>query len=274
MQSKASRVGSLPPEPVASRLASVLRAVDPYALNPVTLLLGRIRGSLEYRGEAGAATFGVSNVWEGASVLHTLRKERRVLSALSSDLRSDDVFYDVGANLGAFTCTVGAVPEHTVSFEPHPRNGARLRANADRNGIGARIVDRALSDESGTASLSAEGWAGNQRHALISGGSAPGDQSTVEVETVAGDDLVERGEVPPPTVLKIDVEGAEAAVLTGLSETLSRPDCRLVYCEVHPELLPEFGADVTAVRERLADAGFDVEAVGKGGGQAYLRAEK
>ena len=49
---------------------------------------------------------------------------------------------------------------------------------------------------------------------------------------MAIDELVSSGELPPPTVVKIDVEGAELAVLEGMRETIGahRP---AIICELH-----------------------------------------
>jgi hypothetical protein len=57
---------------------------------------------------------------------------------------------------------------------------------------------------------------------------------------VAIDDLVERGDVPPPDVVKIDVEGSELAVIRGMRRTLERHRPVLI-CELH-ETNPEFVA--------------------------------
>jgi hypothetical protein len=63
-------------------------------------------------------------------------------------------------------------------------------------------------------------------------GEHPGTQEVIEVQLVAIDDLVANGSVKPPTVVKIDVEGAELAVLQGMRRTLAehRP---AVICELH-----------------------------------------
>jgi hypothetical protein len=57
------------------------------------------------------------------------------------------------------------------------------------------------------------------------------------VELVAIDDLVAAGRVPPPDVVKIDVEGAELAVLAGMRETLARHRPAII-CELHDTHAP------------------------------------
>jgi hypothetical protein len=48
-----------------------------------------------------------------------------------------------------------------------------------------------------------------------------------------GDALIASGQVPAPTLIKLDVEGHEAAVLRGLSAALADPRCKLVVFEDH-----------------------------------------
>jgi hypothetical protein len=87
------------------------------------------------------------------------------------------------------------------------------------------------------------------------------ERGRLDVEVWPGDQLV--GD-EPPTVVKIDVEGAELSALRGLSRTLSNDVCRLIYCEIHPAALAERGNSATNVRECLREHGFAVEQIGTG----------
>lgn len=202
----------------------------------------------------------------------SLMGEEAVIGELLANLRPDDVFFDVGANVGTYAClAAGNLPDgHIVAFEPEPTNAARLRDNANLNGLDIEIHQFALADADGTAHLERAGAApGAGEHALAD------DESdrTVEVIQRTGDQLIEAEVVPVPTVIKIDVEGAELKVLEGLSETLARDTCRLVYCEVHPDRLRSFGHDVDQVRDHLVNAGFTVSILQRLGDKFFISAE-
>lgn len=202
----------------------------------------------------------------------SLMGEDAVLRAQLSDLEPDDVFFDVGANVGTYACFAAGRLDggRVVAFEPEPANAARLEANADRNGLDVDVRRIALSDADGTAHLERAGTApGAGEHALADGAS----DRTIEVAQRTGDGLVEAGAVPVPTVVKIDVEGAELKVLEGLAETLARDACRLVYCEVHPDRLRAFGGDVDDLEALLTAAGFEVTTLARLGEKHFLRAE-
>ena len=198
--------------------------------------------------------------------------ERDVIRDLIRGLNDDDIVYDVGANVGMYTCFIvthlhsGTV----VAFEPVSKNAERLNENLELNGLDAEIIQMVLSDTNGTIDISLTGEeAGEGEHAIAT----DDDAETIEVETAKGDSIIERRNLPTPTVVKIDVEGAELSVLRGLRETL-RENCRLVYVEVHPEKITDFGANAPEVREFLEELEFDVEKLTQRGSEVFLRASK
>lgn len=258
----------------ANASKSIVEKANPYLLNPITLIRSLVRGKYTRNLNGVNATFNTQSFWDTASLLHTFKKESIVINDIIGKLKPDDIFYDIGANKGVFTCFANEIITHgsVVAFEPHPINMETLKQNVNSRDKSTTFYQCALSDESGTASLSVDqGWAGDQRHALATSGD---ESNTIEIETIAGDDLVNNDEIQSPSVVKIDVEGAEKQVIDGMKKSLSRPDCRLIYCEIHPKLLQEFGSNADEVRKALRNVGFSLETIESSGGQLYIKGVK
>ncbi|MFP4217729.1 MAG: FkbM family methyltransferase, partial [Salinarchaeum sp.] len=218
--------------------------------------------------------------WFGST---SLRGERLVLRDLLERIESDDVFLDIGANIGLYSCLVGCTLDDgtVIPVEPHPGNATRLAENLVVNDIDTDVVRRALGSTARNGTLSAaDEPPGTGTPTLVgntqssSGATVHTGKNTVETPVVTGDSLFSAGEIPRPSIVKIDVEGAEVDVLEGLSVTLSTPACRLVYCEVHPEALKERNCEPDDVREELRKRGYDIETVQDlSDGRKILRAE-
>ncbi|MDB9281515.1 FkbM family methyltransferase [Halorubrum ezzemoulense] len=201
-----------------------------------------------------------------------LSDEHSIIEDLLTALDIDDVFYDIGANVGTYTCFTAAQLDtgRTLAFEPEPKNADRLQENLELNDLHAEIVQVVLSDTDGTVEFALSGdEAGEGEHAIATDNS----EQTLEVETARGDTIIEERGLPKPTVVKIDVEGAELSVLRGLRETLCT-NCRLVYVEVHTEKITDFGGEASEVKTFLTDAGFDVTEISQRGSEVFLRASK
>jgi FkbM family methyltransferase len=129
-------------------------------------------------------------------------------------VRPGDTVLDVGAHVGYYTVLSAVLtgPAGAVwSFEPNPRNAAFLRRHAEINGLRhVRVEQAAVSDAEGTARFDF-GTGSGTGHL-----SAEGD---IEVRTLRLDDVCAAHGIVPRAV-KIDVEGAEAAVLEGFAATV------------------------------------------------------
>lgn len=135
--------------------------------------------------------------------------------AMSEAVEPGSVVFDVGAHVGYLTsvASLAAGPDGRVyAFEPHPLNLLYLHRHVTLNGLeNVRIIEAAAGEQAGRAGFD-EGTGTGTGHLS--------DAGSLVVETVTLDGLVDTGELPPPDVLKVDVEGAEARVLRGARRIL------------------------------------------------------
>lgn len=124
------------------------------------------------------------------------------------------VFYDVGACVGSYSLMAAARGATVVAFEPIPWNYAECVANVYLNQLQSKITvfPVAAGSEDGIVSLKHPaapipgfGEGGTQRNFSVS------DVWYLQVPRVALRDVE-----PKPTHVKIDVEGAEVSVLSGM----------------------------------------------------------
>jgi FkbM family methyltransferase len=149
--------------------------------------------------------------------------EMPIQQALARCLKSGDVFYDVGANVGFFSILAGwlvGAGGSVHAFEPVPSNADTIGRNLRLNGLSnVQVHSVAVSEASGQQELLISRHRGGA--ALASAvATVPDVTGKIVVPTVAIDDLIEQCKAPPPTMIKVDVEGAELNVLRGMHRTL------------------------------------------------------
>jgi FkbM family methyltransferase len=134
-------------------------------------------------------------------------------------LRSGDVFYDIGANVGCYTLLAArlvGVSGHVVAVEPHPANAAALIRNITANGFAnVTVLTTPLGATDGFQRLrlgSAEAG---------SSGSTAGQAGLVLTYVATIDRLIAEGVIPPPSFIKVDVDGNEPLIVVGMVNTLS-----------------------------------------------------
>ncbi|MFB7935966.1 FkbM family methyltransferase [Streptomyces sp. NPDC056049] len=181
------------------------------------------------------------------------------LSAFLRDrLRPGDTFIDVGAHRGVFSLLAShAVGPHghVVAIEPHPGfHGDLVSAAAANRRTNIRTVRSAVSDSTGTLTLYVEDPSNLGHTTAVRPQHV---HATVEVPTTPLANLISRADLATTRVIKIDVEGAEAAAIRGLLPALPylRADAELVI-EVTPRLLAKQGESAAAVIAALHDHGF------------------
>jgi FkbM family methyltransferase len=194
----------------------------------------------------------------GRPIVRDAYEQAEVRLALSL-LREGDVAVDIGAHVGFFTIqlarAVGA-SGHVYAFEPSEANAGLLTQSIAENGFASRITleRQAVSDRDGQATfLFAERSINSGGGFLGDGESAPAGVSSRQVRTIRLDGYPIR---QPIRLIKLDVEGAEPAVIAGASALIAR-DRPFILSEVHPEQLARVsGASPASVFAQLAALGM------------------
>jgi FkbM family methyltransferase len=137
------------------------------------------------------------------------------VSALFSALvKPGDTVFDVGANAGYFSLLARDLGAHAFAFEPNPVALTLMRRSIAADGHGVTLIASACSDRDGIATL----YPHSLDNTGMSSVTKPGARA-VRVTTVTLDDFTARRGLTP-TLLKIDVEGHELAVIAGATRIL------------------------------------------------------
>lgn len=168
-------------------------------------------------------------------------KESEMLDWLDENLQDGDVFFDVGANVGIYSiyAALRKTKAEIYAFEPEYSNLHQLKQNILENTLTKNIhpYSLALDDKTGISKLQIQDTTpGAAKHTV-----SKNDLS----KTLTGEDVVWKEGVATmtldefcllsrgkPNLIKIDVDGTEAAILKGGQKTFSSLELRTVYIEV------------------------------------------
>ena len=199
-------------------------------------LPGGGRVLLHYREDIGLVTL-LGGGFERAELEHARELARPGTTAI-----------DVGANVGIYAVVLASAvgPDGRVlAVEPSPENARRLAENLARNGLANVDVHRvALAARAGELVLHLGADPAYHSTAEVFERRAAGAELRVAAQTL--DELWRQAGSPPVSVVKVDTEGAELAVLRGSQDLLGAE---------RPPLLVE--ARDPAVEPWLAERGYE-----------------
>jgi FkbM family methyltransferase len=243
-------------------LAMVQRLIGEYPLN--RNLLDRSRAYARFldwqvRGRIGDGTLDARFV--NGTRLRTKRRlggrlhyvlglaEFHDMAFVAHLLRRDDVFADVGANIGAYSLVAASAGARCVAFEPTSLAYHYLFENVALNKLQERIELQqcAVGAEAGSIRLTA--GMGEVNHVLEAGETG----ESIQVPMVSLDGFFSG--CTPPALIKIDVEGFEGAVVDGAAQLISarRPLALLMELAGHGA---RYGRDEAALRASLIERGY------------------
>jgi len=165
-------------------------------------------------------------------------------------LRDEDLFVDVGANVGSYSilaCSV--VGARGIAFEPVPSTYNRLVENMRLNHLDQKVkcVNKGVGVQQGSIAFTSDTDTTN--HALAAGEQC---DKVVNVEVTSLDTALQ-GE--SPTLIKIDVEGYETPVLEGAQETFKNQSLHSVIMELNGSGT-RYGYDESIILEMMFDYDF------------------
>ena len=176
------------------------------------------------------------------------------------NLGPQDIAIDCGANLGVITTVLARSGAQVHAFEPNPDAFASLSAKV-AGMANVHLHQQAVLDKPGTLRLFLHlNYARNperfsQGSSLISEKRNVDETHGVDVEVIDLCSFIE-GLGRPVKLLKIDIEGAEYAVLHAMLDRGTIDLVEKVFVETHAHAIPSLVQTDAALRQRIAGMGL------------------
>jgi FkbM family methyltransferase len=133
------------------------------------------------------------------------------------------VFCDVGANIGQHSLFMSQFASRVHAFEPYAAVSARLESHLELNHIDNVTLHKlGLGDSNGTLPFYAPTGSNTGIGSFAAESQRRGNTPAGALRIARGDEYLADLELPRIEVMKIDVEGFERKVLSGLQQTLAR----------------------------------------------------
>jgi FkbM family methyltransferase len=210
----------------------------------------------------------LESVLPGGEVVHVAPAYRHIswnpeeYDAFRRAVRPGQTVIEAGANVGAYSVLFGqwvGSGGRVFAFEPDPQAFDGLRQHLALNDLTSRVtvVPAAVTDGVEARVRFALGESsGISRRVLAS---EPPAARLTDVDAVSIDQFCARERITPD-VIKVDVEGAELAVLRGARATIAAAGPSLqLFVEMHPQLWPSLGYSAADIQRECAEQRLVVE---------------
>lgn len=164
-------------------------------------------------------------------------------------LRSNDLFIDIGANVGAYTILASSeINAKTIAIEPVPSTYKNLMDNVLINNIQEKVnaLNIGLGSKNGKLKFTKSFDPGNHV-------ATENETDTIEVDIETLDTILLKEQCP--ILLKIDVEGFETEVIKGADTTLLNKSLKAIIIELNGSG-QRYGYDERQIHNKLSEHGF------------------
>jgi FkbM family methyltransferase len=177
------------------------------------------------------------------------------------EIRENMVVVDIGANIGYYSLIAGRLVGNggkVYAFEPEPANYQTLIRHIQINGYTNIFpVQKAISNQCGKTELFLSEV--NLGEPSLCERNISKKAGFLQVETITLDEFFQDCRVD---FIKIDAQGAEGRILEGAQQVLKDSKLKIMM-EFWPDGLKNMGTDPLQLLQRMLEAGFKIEVVGK-----------
>ncbi len=173
---------------------------------------------------------------------------------VKKELKKGDTVLDIGANIGYYTLLFAKLVGENgkvFAFEPDPTNFTLLKKNIEINGYeNVVLVQKAVANKNGTVRLYIKGEDNIGYNTIYDTNDG---RKSIEIESIRLDDYFKdyNGQID---FIKMDVEGAEGAVIRGMPNLLNKTI--KIVTEFSPMLLKKFEINSKEYLNLLIKHGF------------------
>ncbi len=184
------------------------------------------------------------------------------LDACFQFIEPQETIVEIGTWIGPYTALLAKylVPRgKVIGFEPDPVAFRQCVLNLNLNGItNAQVLPVAISDRVGEISLYTNRIFGNSGSSILETNpvSQGYERVRVDVPCTTLDKMAATLGVCP-SIVKMDIEGAEDLAIEGGKETLARRNVK-IFLEIHHVYLERRGKSANTVLRSVADLGKDI----------------
>ena len=164
-------------------------------------------------------------------------------------LREEDLFIDIGANIGSYTILASAeIGAKTIAVEPIPTTFKALEDNIQINKLNSKVKALNIGLSSTIGILKFTKSMDSINHVAT-------DTDTIDVNIDTLDNIL-LSEISP-IILKIDVEDFETQILLGAENTLKNNNLKAIIIELNGSG-QRYGYDEMKIHQLLLDYGFKI----------------
>lgn len=196
-----------------------------------------IKDSLDLKSKYAGINFDVSEFNPYYRAKSILTKEPDTIQWIDKYLKEGDIFYDIGANIGVFSLYAASKRIRAISFEPEVKNFFFLNQNISINNFmfQPQAFNIALNDTNKISKLYlSSNTPGSALHSFDIKNNNHNSYQTCPGMRL--DSFIEIYNMPLPNHIKIDVDGNERKIITGMLGILKSKNLKTLCIEIDEKI--------------------------------------